>query len=90
MLDENGKEILPAYAYRDVRTQGIPEKIYKIIPEDELYKRCGIPRQSYNTIFQLYSDLECGRLRGARNFLFTPEYISYKLTGRAMHEYTIA
>lgn len=90
LLDENGAEILPAYAYRDGRTQGIPEKIYKIIPEEELYERCGIPRQSYNTIFQLYSDLECGRLENAKDFLFTPEYISYKLTGRAMHEYTIA
>ena len=56
LLDENKKEILPAVAYRDSRTNGIPEEIDKIIPRVELYKRNGIQPINLNTIYQLYCD----------------------------------
>ncbi|MBQ7816017.1 MAG: rhamnulokinase, partial [Oscillospiraceae bacterium] len=54
LLDESGKEILPCVAYRDSRTDGVPQQIYKLIDEAELYNKTGIGEQNYNTIFQLW------------------------------------
>ncbi len=89
LLDGCGREILPAVAYRDARTQGIPEEVAELIPLERLYEITGIQKQSYNTIFQLYCDKKSGKLDTAADFLLIPEYLSYKLTGVKMHEYTI-
>ncbi len=90
LLDENKKEILPAVAYRDGRTNGIPEEIDEIIPRVELYKRNGIQPINFNTIYQLYCDKKSGKLENAKHFLMIPEYLSFKLTGVLRNEYTNA
>lgn len=90
LLDENKKEILPAVAYRDSRTNDVPEEIDKIIPRAELYKRTGIQSINFNTIYQLYCDKRSGKLGGAAHFLMIPEYLSFKLTGVIKNEYTNA
>lgn len=89
LLDSNGNELLPCIAYRDSRTEGVPEQIYKLISEEELYRRTGIQRQSYNTVFQLWSDKISGKMDKASHMLLTPDYLSYKLTGVISQEYTI-
>lgn len=90
LLDENKKEIMPVFSYRDSRTNGIPEEIDKIIPREELYKRTGIQPINFNTIYQLYCDKKSGKLEKAAHFLMMPEYLSYKLTGVIKNEYTNA
>ncbi len=90
LLDKREKEILPVYAYRDNRTSGIPDEVFKIIPQAELYAKTGIQKQDYNTIYQLYSDKKSGRLSKAKHMLLMPCYLSYKLTGVIKNEYTIA
>ena len=90
LLDKNDKEILPAVSYRDPRTVGIPEKVESLILSTELYKITGVPKQNYNTIYQLFADKEAGRLEGAESILLMPEYLSYKLTGVKRAEYTAA
>ncbi len=90
LLDKNGKEILPAVAYRDSRTVGIPEEVDKIISADELYGITGIQRQNYNTIYQLWCDAKSGKLDKAECMLMMPEYLSYKLSGKMKSEYTIS
>ena len=88
LLDRDGKEILPMYAYRDARTElSIPE-VHKIVPEAEIFARTGIQFNTFNTIYQLYHDKMVGRLDNAADLLMLPEYISYKLTGVKKHEYT--
>lgn len=89
LLDENGKELLPCVAYRDARTEGLPEEVYGIIPQQELYAKTGIQKQNYNTLYQLYADKKSGKLEKAAHMLLMPEYLSYKLTGVMKHEYTI-
>ena len=89
LLDRDGKEILPCYAYRDSRTASCPDEVFAILPENELYAKTGIQKQCYNTLYQLYADKKAGRLEGAESFLLMPEYLSYKLTGVQAHEYTI-
>jgi len=90
LLDSDQKEILPAVAYRDSRTNGVPEEIDRIIPRIELYKRTGIQSINFNTIYQLYCDKKAGRLEKAAHFLMIPEYLSFKLTGVIKNEYTNA
>ena len=90
LLNKEKKEILPAVSYRDLRTDGVPEAVDKIISQEELYTKTGIQRANYNTIYQLYCDKQSGKLDDAEYMLLMPEYLSYKLTGIMKHEYTIA
>lgn len=41
--------------YRDSRTNGMPEKVFEIIPREKLYQLTGIQIMQINSIFQLYS-----------------------------------
>ena len=43
------------YNYRDPRTVAAAEKVWKIIPQEELYKLTGIQCMTLNTIYQLYA-----------------------------------
>lgn len=90
LLDEAENEILPAVAYRDDRTVGVPEKVEALIPKETLYAKTGIQIENYNTIYQLYTDKESGKLDKAAHLLMMPAYLSYKLTGVMKNEYTIA
>lgn len=82
--------IYPCYAYRDSRTYNEIEKVHSLISFDNLYNETGIQFQKFNTIYQLYDDLESGRLNQADDFLMLPEYISFLLTGVKKKEYTNA
>ena len=53
LLDGQGRRIGDAAAYRDGRTQGMDKKVYAHITEEELYRRTGIQKQIFNTIYQL-------------------------------------
>lgn len=90
LLDENNNEILPAYCYRDNRTEKSVKEVEKIVSFEELYKKTGIQKQNFNTIFQLFDDKQKGRLKNAKHFLMIPEYLSFKLTGKMKKEYTNA
>ncbi len=90
LIDKEGKEILPAIAYRDQRTAKVQDEIAKIISSSELYSRTGIQKQNFNTVYQLYCDKKSGKLDNAERFLMIPEYFSYKLTGVMKNEYTNA
>ncbi len=90
LLDQDKKEMMPAFSYRDSRTNGVPEEIDKIITRDKLYKRTGIQSINFNTIYQLYCDKKSGKLDKAAHFLMIPEYLSFKLTGIIKNEYTNA
>ncbi len=90
LLDESKKEILPAVSYRDGRTEESSRAVNAIISQAELYSRTGIQKQNFNTIYQLYTDKQSGKLQKAKHFLMMPEYLSFKLTGQIRNEYTNA
>lgn len=90
VLLDGDKEILPVYAYRDIRTEAVIPKVHSIIPFAELYKRVGCQFQPFNTIYQLYNDKESGRLDKAADMLMIPEYLMWRLSGVKAHEYTNA
>jgi rhamnulokinase len=78
--------------YRDPYTVGIPEKVYRKVPREQLYARTGIQIMNFNTIFQLYAQTEAGdeALAQADAILFMPDLLSYMLTGKKVCEYTDA
>ena len=90
VLLRGDEEVLPCYAYRDSRTEAVIPAVHEKIPFDELYARTGCQFQPFNTIYQLYDDLQKGRLEGATDFLMMPEYLMWKLTGVKAREYTNA
>ncbi len=90
LLDENRVEILPAVSYRDGRTEESAKAVNRLISQSELYRRTGIQKQNFNTVYQLYADKMSGKLGRARHFLQMPDYLSFKLTGEIRNEYTNA
>lgn len=90
LLDENDKEILPVYAYRDTRTEKVINHVHAKISFSRLYEITGSQFQVFNSIYQFEDDLEKGRLAKAKSFLNIPEYLLFKLGGKKVHEYTNA
>lgn len=88
LLDKEKKVLHPVYSYRDARTEKSIPEVEKIIPQNELYSKTGIPRLNFNTVYQLYCDKMSGKLDKAEHFLMMPEYLSYTLTGVIKNEYT--
>lgn len=92
LLDADKERLGNAVGYRDARTRGMDQKVYEIIPEEELYGRTGIQKQIFNTIYQLMA-VKTNRqevLEKAEYLLMIPEYFNYLLTGNMAAEYTNA
>lgn len=92
LLDDQERVIGKTVAYRDARTSGMDEEVYKIIPEDELYRRNGIQKQIFNSIYQLMAikNKNPEQLNQATSFLMIPDYFNFLLTGKKTVEYTNA
>ncbi len=92
LLDEKGRVLGDAVAYRDSRTAGMDSTAAALISPEELYARTGIQKQIFNTIYQFLA-LKKERpelLAQAARMLMIPEYFHWRLTGRAVSEYTNA
>ncbi|MBU2699683.1 rhamnulokinase [Sporomusaceae bacterium BoRhaA] len=92
LLDQAGKVLGNAIAYRDGRTQGMDTEVYKVIKEEELYRRNGIQKQLFNSVYQLVAlqKQQSDFLNKAQNFMMIPEYLNFLLTGEKKNEYTNA
>lgn len=92
LLDKDDKPIGDFVGYRDQRTEGMDEKVYETISQDELYARTGIQKAIYNSIYQLEAikNEHPEYLERAETLLYTPDYFHWLLTGKKTNEYTIA
>ncbi len=92
LLGENDKKIENPTAYRDSRTKGMDIEVSKYISEEELYKRTGIQKQLFNSIYQLMAmnKNESKHLEQAKTLLLIPDYLNFMLTGVKATEYTNA
>ncbi len=92
LLDEQDQILGDTFGYRDSRTEGMDEEVYRLIPEKELYQRTGIQKQIFNTVFQLMAVKKAHPeyLEQARTFLMLPDYFHFLLTGEKRSEYTNA
>lgn len=89
LLDQAGQVLGDTVAYRDSRTQGMDAKLELTMPFTELYRRTGIAKQPFNTVYQLMATPR-EQLDQAQDFLMIPDYLHYRLTGRKANEYTEA
>lgn len=92
LLDENDNMLGNAVAYRDDRTEGMMEEVFKSIPKDMMYLYTGIQFQRFNTVYQLLSIKNNNPeiLEKAKTFLMVPDYLNFLLTGKKANEYTNA
>ncbi len=92
LIDAEGRLVENPVHYRDVRTQGIPEKVFEIVPREEVYARTGIQFMNFNTIYQIMS-LKLQRLDvldRTDTLLLMPDLFTYLLTGVKQAEFTMA
>ena len=92
LLDQDDRILGDTVGYRDSRTEGMDEKVYEVIPQDELYARTGIQKQIFNTVYQLMAVKESHSeyLEQAESILMIPDYYHFLLTGVKKNEYTNA
>lgn len=92
LVDREGRILGDTVAYRDSRTQGMDVLVEERIPAQELYRRTGIQKQSFNTIYQLMAVKRQSPelLEQAHRLLLVPDYLHYTLTGVMSSEYTEA
>ena len=92
LLGERGELLQNPYHYRDRRTKGIMDEVFRKVSKEEIYKATGIQFLPINTIYQLFAaQQEMPTLVAAAKQLLTiPDLFNYWLTGNAVCEFTNA
>lgn len=92
LLDKNGNLLSNPVHYRDKRTEGIMEKVFEIVPRDEIYRMTGTQCLRINTLYQLMA-LKLNEpeiLERAEKMLLIPDLFAFMLTGEMKAEASIA
>jgi len=92
LVGQDGNLVENPRHYRDVRTNGMMEAVFRVIPREEIFAHTGVQFMQINTLYQLYAMRMAGSraLACARTLLMTPDLFNYWLTGVAKSEATIA
>jgi rhamnulokinase len=92
LLDGRGRLLGLPYMYRDDRTAGVPERVFRRVSRARVYAITGVQSMFFNTLYQLCAERasQSVALAQARHLLFTPDLLHYWLSGRMANEYTIA
>ena len=92
LLDAAGALVQNPVHYRDARTDGVPERVFRMIPSEEIYRNTGVQFMQINTLFQVFALAEQHPqlLAAARHFITVPDLLHFWLTGRITCEYTNA
>jgi rhamnulokinase len=88
-----GGEILgPPYHYRDSRTDGMLEEVFKIVPREEVFNTTGIQFMQLNSLYQLFamSRAKSSALAAAETLLFMPDLFNFLFTGVRKSEFSLA
>lgn len=92
LLDNCGRLLGNPYHYRDARTEGISELVFRHVDERGLFSQTGVQTMQINTLFQLYSMAQSSdpQLKAADTLLTVPDLFHYFLSGARAVEYTEA
>jgi len=92
LLGERGELLQNPYHYRDPRTQGVMEEVFRKVSKEEIYRATGIQFMPINTLYQLFAAQRDtpSILAAAKQLLTIPDLFHYWLTGNAVCEYTNA
>jgi rhamnulokinase len=88
-LDASGNPAALPFCHRDPRTETAERKVHSILPAGRLYSLTGIQILRINTLYQLYADKLAG-YDSSLPWLNLPEFITYRLGGKRVSEYTNA
>ena len=90
LLDAGGRLLEDPVCYRDHRTDGAMEHVFREVPRAEIFHRTGIQFLQFNTLFQLAVHAREGLPAGARRLLMIPDLCHHALSGSLCGEYTNA
>ena len=92
LLDRDGRLLGLPYFYRDSRTNGMMEKAFEKVPQNEIFEATGIASIFLNSLYQLFSEVEGRNVAQevAEDLLFIPDLLGYWLTGNKTQERSIA
>jgi len=92
LLGEGGELLQNPYHYRDSRTRGVMEEVFRKVPKEEIYSATGIQFMPINTLYQLFAAKRDTPevLRAAKHLFTIPDLFHYWLTGKAVCEFTNA
>ena len=92
LLGERGQLLENPYHYRDRRTDGVMEEVFRRVPREEIYRATGIQFMPINTLYQLYAAQRDtpSIVAAAKQLVTIPDLFNYWLTGKAVCEFTNA
>ncbi|GAB2824809.1 rhamnulokinase [Streptomyces daliensis] len=90
LLDADGALLGNPVHYRDARTEGVSERVARVLPPAELYAATGLQHLPFNTVYQLASAVGSAQLAAAGALLLIPDLLTYWLTGERGTELTNA
>ena len=92
LLGEKGELLQNPYHYRDARTVGVMQAVFRKVPKEEIYRATGIQFMPINTLYQLFAAVRetPSLLKAARKLVTIPDLFHYWLTGNAVCEFTNA
>jgi len=92
LLGEQGELLQNPYHYRDRRTDGVMEEVFRKIDREKIYQATGIQFMPINTLYQLFAaQRQTPKLLAAAKYLLTiPDLFHYWLTRNAVCELTNA
>ena len=88
-LGKDGRALGNPFCYRDERTTAAKEMADRIVGDESMFAHTGAQPLRINTVYQLIADRTAGVDPRAR-WINLPEYVLYRLGGRAVAEYTNA
>ncbi len=92
LLGTHGELLLSPRSYRDPRTNGIPQEVFRTVPRRDVFRQTGVQFMDINSLYQLYGiNRDSPELiQAASKLLFMPDLFNYFLTGAFASERTIA
>jgi rhamnulokinase len=97
LLDGAGELVADPHCYRDARTDGVADEVYRQISFADHYAVNGLQHLPFTTEFQLIAGVSTSSTSGgpgewarAEQLLLIPDLIAYWLTGRRVAEVTNA
>jgi rhamnulokinase len=92
LLGERGELLQNPYHYRDTRTAGMMQEVFRKVPREEIYDSTGIQFMPINTLYQLFAAVRHtpSLLKAAQHLVTIPDLFNYWLTGKVVCEFTNA
>jgi rhamnulokinase len=88
-LNGKGDPVCLPFCYRDPRTEQAEIQVHAVLAAARLYALTGIQILRLNTLYQLFADKLAG-YDPQTLWLNLPEYVTYRLCGKRVSEYTNA